>query len=393
MSFVAYGVGITAERTEELVEGGADWGPTFRGNAGQFGKDHDNWSEFDSNNANGSITEDRSHVRWNQSEPHGLGHDNYLYVAGTPHFEEFVKEEGGCEMLGGLTGNHAVRSFNRGRGDLKQALPSAYPRFYRQTGSTTKVRQCDNTEVGGDGNVLWMRLAARSLASASASSPASRAQDSPAVVDNAEPAAVTAPVGRACPQDGSADFDNYYVGDQFEGLRLTSRRRSCEAPPAVVRSATGDLVHERPVRVNDVSYVYGDCWQPPVGAGARVPPLQIVSSPGCERPHSLYHRYVGPPGLGLEAEPHRDMQLRGVKIAVFDEGERLEIYTRNSTVAISASDPRLAAMAARRMIAAPTSHGGQRAPEAALPAARSGVSAEMLPAQARGSDPAPAAAC
>jgi hypothetical protein len=102
--------------------------------------------------------------------------------------------------------------------------------------------------------------------------------------------------------------------------------------------------------------------------------LQIISSPACERPHSLYERYVGPPELGLQAEPHRDTRLRGVKVAVFDDGKRLELYTHDATVSVEAVTPRLAAAAPRRITASPSSPSGQRKAEAALPQTSSAVS-------------------
>lgn len=138
-------------------------------------------------------------------------------------------------------------------------------------------------------------------------------------------------------------------------------------------------MHERPVRVNDVSYAYGECETPTTVEGGCVPPLQIISSPGCERPHSLYHRYVGPPELALGPEPHRDVTFRGVKVAVFDDGKRLEIYTHNATVSVEATTPRIAVAAARRIVASPTSRSGQRKPEAVLPQASDDIKAEQLP--------------
>lgn len=310
---------------------------------------------------------------WNSSEAEGLGHDNYIYAAGTPHHEQFVVGRGLR-----LPGKHATDSFIDGGENLKDALldDKDFPWFYRFDGSTTMVRQCNGDLIGNDGAVIWMRLRPEPGLAASQHG---ASDGSPRAFDNAEPIAVTQAIERACETDNVPKFDHYFLGGQFAGLALTGRRRSCEPPPAVVRSDAGALVHECPVRVNDVAYVYGDCALPAKSEGGCVPPLQIISSPGCERPHSLYRRYIGPPELGLGPEPHQDVEFRGVKMSVFDQGTRLELYTGDATVTIAANTATRVAQAALAMVAAPSSRSGQRAGGAALPQANPGVADEDLP--------------
>jgi hypothetical protein len=227
VTFVGYGVDVTAEAAEDIVSDHTNWEPRAFGNQGQFGKDHSVWTEFDSNNADGLNTSTRNHVRWNASEAEGLGHDNYIYVAGTPHHEVWTTE-GPCPD----TGTHATDSYVQAREELRTDLLAAhnYPWFYRYDGSQTPTMQCNEDKVASDGSVVWMRLLPEPALAASR--PAS---DGSVPVD-AEPVALTQAIGRACESDDVPDFDHYFVGSEFDGLSLTvvtgpaSRRRRWSAP-------------------------------------------------------------------------------------------------------------------------------------------------------------------
>jgi hypothetical protein len=107
--------------------------------------------------------------------------------------------------------------------------------------------------------------------------------------------------------------------------------------------------------------------------------LQISSAPACERPHSLYHRYTGPPELDLGAYPHRHSRFRGVPAAVFDDGTRLELYTNDATVSIVGPDQGTVRRAAAAIVAAPSSRSGQRLRSEDLPPPKHGAFEDDAP--------------
>ncbi len=109
-----------------------------------------------------------------------------------------------------------------------------------------------------------------------------------------------------------SDFPVYYAGDSFEELPLV----------AVQRDVTGFS--------NDVGFIYGTC-QPTYDAGCA-PPLVIQVWPACIRNPALY---AAAGSMGIPSEP---ATVRGVPSAYFEDGERLEIQTGVSTIAIFGSD-------------------------------------------------------
>jgi hypothetical protein len=197
--------------------------------------------------------------------------------------------------------------------------------------------------------------------------------------ENAESAERTKGIGRACPAGGAADFDHYWLGAKFEGLKLVERVRTCEPPPREIVTSEGKRVHERPVRLNDVAYIYGDC----PNAGACVPPLQVISAPGCERPHSLYERYAGPPEAGGPVQ-HEDTVLDGAKAAIFDDGQRIEIYTGDATVTVAGESAQLVREAAHALTAAPSSAAGRARRADRFPEAAAGIAEERWQESAAG---------
>jgi hypothetical protein len=196
--------------------------------------------------------------------------------------------------------------------------------------------------------------------------------------ENAEPVDRTSGAGRPCPADNAANFTHYWLGSEYAGLKWEDRVRTCEPPPRVISDAQGRAVHERPVRINDVVYVYGAC----PGPGACVPPLQVISAPGCERPHSLYDRYAGPPAAGGPAT-HDEVTIDDTKAAVFDSGERIELYTGDATVTVVGDDPDVVRSAAEDLIAAPTSARGRRQADERFPEPAVGIADEKWPASRR----------
>jgi hypothetical protein len=154
VTFVMYGTRASAYRTQQHTQFHTTWIEYAADADNQYGKDHGTWSETDQANASREPIHHRYHVRWNQGG--SLGHDNYVYTAGTPHYE-VVSSAPGCER-DLLPDNHATVSFTDGREVLKGFFPAHHARFYRYDGSTTPVRQCDDRLVGSDGAVVWMRL-------------------------------------------------------------------------------------------------------------------------------------------------------------------------------------------------------------------------------------------
>ena len=203
---------------------------------------------------------------------------------------------------------------------------------------------------------------------------------------NAEPAELMPGIGRPCAE--ARHFDHYYLGSSFEGLELTNRDRKCDPPPRKIPDDDGTLVYEVPGRINLVSYTYGTCDPQPKSAAAGVeggciPPLSVSSTPACERPHSLVHRYAtfGPPW------PHRHVRIRGAPATVIIEPappgaperpgggiSQIEVYTGDAAVTIAAAGrPRLLRRAAEQLVAPPSSLGGVRSPGAPLPEPREGA--------------------
>jgi hypothetical protein len=184
---------------------------------------------------------------------------------------------------------------------------------------------------------------------------------------NAEPADKTAGIGRPCSEAG--DFDHYNLGDSFEGLALTASDRHCDPPPALIPNANGTMVHQRPGRVNVRAYFYGTCEaqpNPETGQieGGCVPPLQVVTSPACEQPISLYKRYAAP---GARPDQLVRTQVRGAPAFVLSAGTKVLLYTSDAVVTVTGRDAGQVRRALAQLRAPLSSRGGARRSESELP--------------------------
>ena len=131
---------------------------------------------------------------------------------------------------------------------------------------------------------------------------------------------------------GPVDFDHYDAGSEVEGFRKTETFRQCEDAGA-------------PTRINTVTAVYGSCAAH--GDAGCAPPVQISSSPACERNLALYEKYPGPPGA--PRVEYRRTSLRGLPAAIFDSGRRIEIYTGDATIVVYGENKGLTRAAAIRL--------------------------------------------
>jgi hypothetical protein len=131
------------------------------------------------------------------------------------------------------------------------------------------------------------------------------------------------------------DFPVYFVGRSFEGLALRPYEQSLRG---------------RTSRRESVALLYGDC-EATDDRGCALP-LEIESYPACARgPRS----YSGP-----GASPDRRLRLRGVPAAAFGD-DRLELYTRDTTIVVYADGDR--SRMRRAASALRTVRGGIRAGE------------------------------
>jgi hypothetical protein len=109
---------------------------------------------------------------------------------------------------------------------------------------------------------------------------------------------------------------------------------------AVRRCDAGAPADEAPA--NYVAYTYGHC-EIAEGATGCAPPLQIHTWPACQRSLAEYS-FEGKP------LPYKELPKRGeaevVEIDFFLDN-RIEIYTKSSTIVIFASEPALARKAVR----------------------------------------------
>lgn len=113
-----------------------------------------------------------------------------------------------------------------------------------------------------------------------------------------------------------SSFTLYWLGEEFEGFRLTNIGRRLSKP----------LPEER--RGADyVSFIYGSCN--PSSHGGCAAPLEIQVWPACVR--TLQDYTLTPRGEPL---PHSERHIRGVPAALFPKEGRLELYSGEVTVVI-----------------------------------------------------------
>lgn len=129
-----------------------------------------------------------------------------------------------------------------------------------------------------------------------------------------------------CTEPGEPiNFEVFSAGPAVAGVPMTAVARRCDAG-ALADEATS----------NYFAYIYGKC-QPQDGTGC-LPPLQIRSYPACQRNFAEYS-FEGKP------LPHKELAPVGAARVIeieFLVDHRIEIYTGDSTVVISAADWSLA---------------------------------------------------
>ena len=129
------------------------------------------------------------------------------------------------------------------------------------------------------------------------------------------------------------------------------------------------MVYFQPGRVNLRAYYYRTCEvepNPETGQveGGCVPPLQVVSSPACELPISLYKRYTAP---GARPRPLEKTQVRGAPAFSFTGGTKVMLYTGDAVVTITGWHADQVRRAAAQLRAPLSSRGGAHRPDGALP--------------------------
>lgn len=120
------------------------------------------------------------------------------------------------------------------------------------------------------------------------------------------------------------NFETFSPGPSVAGLPLTYIERRCDGGPPAMRA-------------NYVSYLYGDC-EIPEGATGCQPPLEVQSWPACQRFLAKYS-FEGKP-LPSRKLPKRD----DAEVVEFDFAldNRIEVYTRKTTIVIFSTDLDLA---------------------------------------------------
>lgn len=111
---------------------------------------------------------------------------------------------------------------------------------------------------------------------------------------------------KACPEKAPADFGQYWLGEEFEGVKLDSIQRRCRGTTPVL-----------PIRENDVTFIYSACEDCESA-------FFVTSSPSCEETLKRVRE------VGLATGPR--LSVRGVP-AYFD-GE-LRIYSGDAAVVVS----------------------------------------------------------
>jgi hypothetical protein len=137
-------------------------------------------------------------------------------------------------------------------------------------------------------------------------------------------------------QASSPPFDVFHVGAAFEGLSMNeAAREHVDADPEFPESARRD----------DVTYLYGESTRETGGGadGSCLPPLEVQSTPLCEKHVSLYRD----PAVG--AREYESKTIKGVPAASFDGGRMLEIYTADTTITLYGQRPELVLRAAQAL--------------------------------------------
>lgn len=137
---------------------------------------------------------------------------------------------------------------------------------------------------------------------------------------------------------GTPGYGVFWAGSSFEGLPMSGSARFCESYDPIMG------------RNEMVSYDYGDCQASTTQEGGCVAPLEVQSSPMCERHASLYT--TGDPDAS-QPYPYESATIRGVPAAKFDGGTTIELYTGNTTVSVYGDDPAQVLRLANAIVASP----------------------------------------
>jgi hypothetical protein len=159
---------------------------------------------------------------------------------------------------------------------------------------------------------------------------------------------------------GTDDFDRYDAGASVEGHKKSKLVRRCEPDVGA------------PTRINMSVTFYGSC-EPAGSDGGCAPPVQVQSWPSCEHNLALYEKYPAADGT---TEEYTRTTIRGVPAAIFEAGQRIELYTARSTLVVFAENKGLARATANHLVGV---HAGRlvRATED-LPAPAKGAMEDMI---------------
>ena len=122
------------------------------------------------------------------------------------------------------------------------------------------------------------------------------------------------------------NFEIFSAGPAVAGLPLSATVRRCD---------TDAPAYEAPA--NRITYIYGHCETPPEGETGCAPPLEVQTWPACQRNRA---------GYSFEGEPlpYRELPRHGAaEVVEFDFAleNRVEVYTKSSTIVIFADSPEL----------------------------------------------------
>jgi len=128
----------------------------------------------------------------------------------------------------------------------------------------------------------------------------------------------------------------YYAGEAVGVHRASEAEVDCQKP-----YGRGDL-HED--ASGAVYYFYGTCYTSGEEEGGCEEPVQVISEPLCQARPAIY---------GWGGKPDRRGHRRGVPSAWWRYDQRLELYTRTTTIAIYAWKRSLIRKTVRQLHVAP----------------------------------------
>jgi hypothetical protein len=176
-------------------------------------------------------------------------------------------------------------------------------------------------------------------------------------------------VERICPD--SVEYVAYWLGAFFDGLPAAEARRACELPDPVL----GRNVY--------LQFSYGSCTAAP--SSACVPPVQVQSSPLCERNYRLYRNDYDSDSGTYPSSPIST--AHGYSGRSFEGGMVIELYTDVTTISIYGNSPDSVRRAAEQVRTVPT---GVKIPRVGAPLALSFSQTMPASPMARASRQAPA---